>query len=110
MTREELIKKASDILEGNGYTVVAKDTGVSAEFAKDGKGALTEDYRMTGLLISLNGVYKHNAADESISVDVTIRKWDRGGVKIAKERINTRMTDRAINNRMKKIMSAYEAV
>ena len=109
MTVYDLIMKASDILEGNGYTVVAKDTGVSASFAKDGKGALTEDYRMTGLLVHLHIVYKHNAANENVSVDVTVIKWNRCGVKVAKERINTSMTDRAINNRMKKIMSAYEA-
>lgn len=117
MTTQELMIKAKDILEANGYEVKSTDGFTwNAKAVKDGKAWETpvEGYtftRLQGHTLGLGVVHRSNGTENNISVDVTITKWHEScGTYVAKERINVNMSDKSINNRINKIMAIYEAI
>ena len=61
-----------------------------------------------GCTIIAETVYRHNGTKEDISVDVMLYVWKNGrGNLILKERANTRMSNRQIENRINKIIKAF---
>ena len=128
MTTYELMMKIKEILEANGYETRSpkfankKDYEVQFSASKDGKYYTTQyDYnglwgatKLTkhhGYKIEVEYVYRSNGTSENVSVDIMIFALkDSSGWRIAKERVNTHMSDKSVLNRVKKIMDAYEAL
>lgn len=116
----ELMIHVKDILEANGYEVTSSKLSNLRDFehqghaSKDGKSWRTpvEGYNFThlnGYEIGFYVVHRSNATNENVSVDVVIYRWRKSsGGCIAKERTNIKMSDKSINNRVQKIMDAYE--
>lgn len=67
--------------------------------------------RSDGFRIEAWVVNRHNGAEENISVDISIYEYEySSGKRIAKERINIKMGERAIMSRINRIVEMYEAL
>ena len=122
MTTYDLMLKVKDILEGNGYStksaklVNLRDYENHASADKGGKSYWkpVQGYNFNdlfGYVITFEVVHRHNGTEENKSVDISIYEYESSyGHRIAKERVNTNMSDRQINNRVKKIMDIFEAL
>lgn len=122
MTTYELMIKVKNALEEKGFeTRSAKlANGLDYEFqaraTKDGKSErrVVEGYNYThlyGFEIMFQVVYRSNGTNENISVDISIYEWAASsGKRIAKERINTKMGEKAIMTRINKIVEIYETL
>lgn len=122
MTTYDLMIKVKNELEAKGFTTGSaklanvQDYGHSAWATKDGKSEYipVEGYnfsRLYGYRIAFETVYRSNAAADDISVDISIYKWyASSGCLIAKERINTKMGEKAVMNRINKIAALYETL
>jgi len=112
MTTYDLMIKVKDILEANGFETSSPRIANEKDFETSGT-AVKKDRKE--LSVEFREVYRSNATDENISVDIEVIKWDnnsgiRSGIRATKQRINSKMSDRSINNRVKKIMGAYETL
>lgn len=122
MTTYDLMIKVKEALEAKGFTTSSPKFGnrldyeVEGSATKDGKSERrpVEGYdftRLYGYNICFNVVYRSNGTDENKSVDIAIYEWEASsGRRIAKERINTKMGEKAIATRINKIVEAYEAL
>ena len=122
MTTYDLMLKVKEELENRGFeTSSAKATNLrdyefQARATKDGKSEYrpVEGYTFThlyGFTVSFSVVYRSNATDENVSVDIEIYEWKASsGRRLAKERVNTKMSEKSIVNRINKIVSLYEAL
>ena len=121
MTAYDLMLKVKNELESKGFTtatttVTATGCMYSGKAHKDGKCEYipVKGYSFSDLFgydIRFEVVHRHNAAEEDISVDIKIFKWYRSsGNRIARERINTKMGEKAIMNRINKIIDLYETL
>ena len=118
MTIYELMLKVKEELESRGFTTKPfTETFLVSSAEKDGKCEWREvescgyiDDKLFGFRIEFGFVHRNNNTKENISVDVSLYEWKRSlGYEIAKERINVRMGDKAIRNRINKIVAAFEA-
>lgn len=119
MTTYDLMLKVKEILEANGFEVRSpkasnlKDYERQGHATKDGKSwkEPVKGYSFTyleGYQITFEVVFRHNGADENISVDVSIYKWHQSsGRRMAKERVNVNMSEKSINSRVNKIITLY---
>lgn len=122
MTTYELMLKVKEILDENGFETSSAPIANLRDFehqghaTKDGKSwyQIETKYnlsRLYGYKITFEVVFRHNATEENKSVDVSIYKWESSsGRRVAKERVNVNMGDKAIANRVKKIIDQYEAL
>jgi hypothetical protein len=122
MTTYDLMLKVKNELEAKGFETTSPkfsnclDYEVQAQATKDGKSERrpVKGYNFThlyGYTISFEVVYRSNATSENVSVDISICEWEASsGKRIAKERINTKMSDKSIKNRINKIVEMYEAL
>lgn len=128
MTTYDLMMKIKDILEANGYETKSpifanvREYEVQYHASKDGKyyetkheymspWGLTQLTSFHGYKILVECVYRSNGTSENVSVDIQIYKVeDSSGRRVAKERVNTHMSDKSIFNRVKKIMDIYETL
>lgn len=117
MTTNELMIKVKNELEARGFEVNSPDGYThQAHATKDGKSEWrpVEGYtfeRLYGYQITLNVVHRHNGTTENQSVDVRVMKWiASSGGPVATERVNTKMSDRSIANRVNKIAEIFETL
>lgn len=122
MTTYDLMLKVKEALEVEGFEVKSADFSnqkafeVRATATKDGKSWRTpvKGYNFThlnGFEILFKVVYRSNATAEDKSVDVNIYEWkDSSGYRVAKERLNVNQSEKQIQNRIKKIVDAYNAL
>ena len=122
MTTYDLMIKVKDELEARGFTTESAkfsnrmDYEVQASATKDGKSErrAVEGYTFThlyGFNIYFDVVHRSNATAENVSVDISIFEWEASsGRRIAKERINTKMGEKAIMTRINKIVDVYNAL
>lgn len=122
MTTYELMLKVKEELEARGFeTRSAKATNLrdyefQASATKDGKSEYrpVEGYTFThlyGFDIRFSVVYRSNATEENVSVDIGIYEWKASsGRRLTKERVNTKMSEKSIVNRINKIVAFYEAL
>lgn len=117
MTTYDLMLKVKTELENKGFEMIAPNGyGWQAHATKDGKSEYipVEGYSfcdLYGYRITFETVYRSNGTAENISVDIAIYKWYRSsGRRIARERINTKMGEKAIMNRINKIADLYETL
>lgn len=122
MTTRDLMLKVKDELENKGFETTSphfgncEDYEVRARATKDGKSEerKVEGYSFThlyGYTIEFEVVHRHNGTEENQSVDVSVYEWnDSSGKRIAKERINTKMSEKSILNRINKIVEMYETL
>lgn len=115
MTINELMNKVKNELEARGFDVNSADGYTHQAYAdKDGKSE-RRPYKegatytlLYGYQVCFNVVHRHNGTAENQSVDVRVMKWNASsGGPIATERVNTKMSDRAIANRINKIAEIF---
>ena len=117
MKVNELMNKVMNELEAKGFEVnFANGDTRQARAEKDGKSERrpVDGYSFThlyGYQVWLTVVHRHNGTEENQSVDIEIMKWNASsGHAIAKERVNTKMSDRSIVNRVNKIAELFETL
>lgn len=118
MTTYNLMMKVKTELEAKGFTTESywNDYSYQAHAHKDGKceDRLSEKYniiQLFGFRITFEVVHRHNGTAENQSVDICILEWEHSvGKRIAKERINTKMGEKAIMSRINKIAEMYETL
>lgn len=122
MTTYDLMIKVKEILEEKGFTTRSPKFanhpyyGYQAHATKDGKSEhrAVEGYTFThlyGFEIFFNVVHRSNGTAENQSVDISIYEYKASsGKRLAKERINTKMGEKAIMNRINKIVELYETL
>ena len=117
MTTYDLMIKVKEALEEKGFTTDSIDDYSRQAWAtKDDKCKWTPvegwDFtRLNGFRIDFNVVHRSNGTDENVSVDINVYEWkDSSGQRITKERINTKMGEKAIVNRINKIVEIYETL
>ena len=120
MTTYDLMIKVKNELEAKGFTTSsakfrnALDYEVQAHAEKDGKceWKMSKKYHMNqffGLRITFEVVHRHNGTSENQSVDISIYEWENSsGKRILKERINTKMGEKAIMTRINSVVATYE--
>ena len=67
---------------------------------------ITEYY---GLAMNVSIVNKHNGADDDVSVDVAVNKWNRNSTegRLHKVRVTTKQSETAIRKKVESIMNFY---
>lgn len=122
MTTLELMLKVKDILQTNGFETESVKYSNLPEYGargyawKDGKAYRTPvpGYTFTnkqGYEIDFNVVYRSNGTEQNVSVSIQLVEWhDSIGHTLAKEKVNVKMGDKAINNRVNKIIALYEEI
>ena len=117
MTVIELMNKVKYELEVRGFDVASADGYTRQAYAtKDGKSERrhVEGYTFThlyGYQVHFDVVHRHNGAAENQSVDVCIYKWEASsGGAIARERVNTKMGDKAIANRINRVTELFDTL
>ena len=117
MTIRELTEKLANMLLAEGFKAACEDDKIaetaccgyiSAFLTRDGKGTV-EKHSTEGYAITLDPIWKHNGANECVSVDIEIKNWvNRTGHPVMKVRTNIRMSDRQLANRVAKVLEAWE--
>ena len=121
MDVHDLVAKVANELEMKGFDVdrryYADDEKMYQAYAvKDSK---YKRRQVEGRNISLHDWFKievfvvnrHNGAEENISADISIYEYKSSlGKRIAKERINVKMGERAVMSRINKIVDMYESL
>ena len=121
MAVNDLVARVANELEMKGFDVdrryYADDVTMYQAYAvKDGKYKRSQVegrnfLRSDGFKIEVFVVNKHNGAEENISADISIYEYKSSlGKRIAKERINVKMGERAIMSRINKIVDMYESL
>lgn len=117
MTTNELMIKVKNELEARGFNVQSADGYTYQAWAeKDGKSEhrQVEGFKFTHLFgydVRLAVVHRHNDTAENTSVDISIAEWSfSSGHHIASERVNTKMSDKSIANRVSKIAAIFETL
>jgi hypothetical protein len=114
-TVNDLMLKVKNELKLKGFDV-HHDFSHTGDATKDGKSEWkpVEGWNfkhLFGYTIKFEVVHRHNATAENQSVDIMVYRWDdSSGKRIAQERINTKMGERAIMNRINKIVDMYETL
>ena len=116
MTTKDLMLKVKEELEAQGFTVNSQDDySRQAKAERDNKSEWipVEGYdfkRYYGVDIRLEVVHRHNGTDENKSVDIAVYKYyASSGRCVSKERVNANMGDKAIKNRINKMVALFEA-
>lgn len=115
MNTYELMLKVKEELEARGFSVNSHDEFKwSASAVRDGKSEwrAVEGWNHKnyfGIDIRFNVVHRHNGTEENKSVDIAVYSWDKSsGHRIARERVNVKMGDKAIKSRVDKIVAVFE--
>lgn len=122
MTTYDLMLKIKEELEKAGFETSSpsfsnlRDYEHQGYATKDGKSwrEPVAGYSFThlfGYTITFEVVHRHNGTEENKSVDLRICEWkDSSGHTIAKERLNVNHSEKQIQNRINKIIVAYNAL
>ena len=115
-TTKDLMFEVKVELENKGFEIKHFDENYQATATKNGKSERrpVDGYdftRLYGFTINFEVVHRHNGTDANQSVDVMIYEWEASsGRRVAKERVNTKMSNKSIANRIAKIVEMYEAI
>lgn len=113
MTTLELMEKINTVLLENGFDTEYDGTLRGGKAAKEGKVYIetiegSKFGRKNGTEIKFWYVGNHNETREDMSVDIVIMIWKNGlSYTFAKERIKVDHSEKQFDNRMKKIIDAY---
>ena len=117
MTTYDLMIKVKNELEAKGFTTnTFDDYKRYANATKDNKSerrpvAGYDFTHLYGFTVEFVVVHRHNGTSENQSVDISIFEWKASlGKRVTKERINTKMGEKAIKTRINKIADIYETL